>query len=350
MAQALLATGAGKGTRIGLLAPDGALLLTTFYAALRIGALVTPDQHADDAARAGAHPPDERRADPHRRAPVPAPRLRGEPRRRRCPVWPTPARRRCGCRARRTSAPSGSTMPTASRGPARSTSSSARADGAGRARRRAARRGRAGGVAGRRRVRRLHLGQHCRPRRRSSTASGRSRRQPRALAPIFLMTGERPDDAAAAGVLAGRHRRRAPGAVHRQHARLPAVARRSTTSSTRSSATTSPTSSSGTRWRSSAPRRRRGASTSTASAASDRHPATSTASASPAAAPGEPARDVGELLRAQRRADQPAHARGQGRRVRSSGATASNVASSTRRPARRCRRARSASSSSAAAR
>jgi acyl-CoA synthetase (AMP-forming)/AMP-acid ligase II len=42
MARALLASGAGKGTRIGLLAPDSALLLTTFYAALRIGALVTP--------------------------------------------------------------------------------------------------------------------------------------------------------------------------------------------------------------------------------------------------------------------------------------------------------------------
>src|SRR5262249_7494763 len=42
MARALLASGAGKGTRIALLAPDGALWLTTFYAALRIGALVTP--------------------------------------------------------------------------------------------------------------------------------------------------------------------------------------------------------------------------------------------------------------------------------------------------------------------
>ena len=42
MAKALLASGAGKGTRIGVLAPDGALLLTTFYAALRIGAFVTP--------------------------------------------------------------------------------------------------------------------------------------------------------------------------------------------------------------------------------------------------------------------------------------------------------------------
>src|SRR4051812_26308421 len=42
LARALLASGAGKGTRIGLLAPDGALWLTTFYAALRIGALVTP--------------------------------------------------------------------------------------------------------------------------------------------------------------------------------------------------------------------------------------------------------------------------------------------------------------------
>src|SRR5262245_55612354 len=42
MARALLASGAGKGTRIALLAPDGALWLTTFYAALRIGALITP--------------------------------------------------------------------------------------------------------------------------------------------------------------------------------------------------------------------------------------------------------------------------------------------------------------------
>ncbi|HET9667432.1 MAG TPA: class I adenylate-forming enzyme family protein [Desertimonas sp.] len=42
MARALLASGAGKGTRLALLAPDSALFLTTFYAALRIGALVTP--------------------------------------------------------------------------------------------------------------------------------------------------------------------------------------------------------------------------------------------------------------------------------------------------------------------
>src|SRR5215203_110697 len=42
MARALLASGVGKGTRIGLLAPDGVLWLTTFYAALRIGALITP--------------------------------------------------------------------------------------------------------------------------------------------------------------------------------------------------------------------------------------------------------------------------------------------------------------------
>lgn len=41
-ARALLAIGAGKGSRIAILAPDSALLLTTFYAALRIGALVTP--------------------------------------------------------------------------------------------------------------------------------------------------------------------------------------------------------------------------------------------------------------------------------------------------------------------
>ena len=42
MARALLARGVGKGSRIALLAPDGLLWLTTFYAALRIGALVTP--------------------------------------------------------------------------------------------------------------------------------------------------------------------------------------------------------------------------------------------------------------------------------------------------------------------
>jgi len=41
MAKALLASGAGKGTRVAVLAPDSALSLTTFYAALRIGALVT---------------------------------------------------------------------------------------------------------------------------------------------------------------------------------------------------------------------------------------------------------------------------------------------------------------------
>jgi len=41
-ARALLAIGAGKGTRIAILAPDSTLQLTTFYAALRIGALVTP--------------------------------------------------------------------------------------------------------------------------------------------------------------------------------------------------------------------------------------------------------------------------------------------------------------------
>jgi len=40
-AKALLADGVGKGTRIALLASDGVLSLTTFYAALRVGALVT---------------------------------------------------------------------------------------------------------------------------------------------------------------------------------------------------------------------------------------------------------------------------------------------------------------------
>jgi acyl-CoA synthetase (AMP-forming)/AMP-acid ligase II len=42
IARALLAAGAGKGTRIGLLAPDGVFFITAFLASLRIGALVTP--------------------------------------------------------------------------------------------------------------------------------------------------------------------------------------------------------------------------------------------------------------------------------------------------------------------
>lgn len=41
MARALLAIGAGKGTRIALMAPDGILWITTFLASLRIGALLT---------------------------------------------------------------------------------------------------------------------------------------------------------------------------------------------------------------------------------------------------------------------------------------------------------------------
>lgn len=41
MARALLALGAGKGARIALMAPDGVLWITTFLAALRIGALVS---------------------------------------------------------------------------------------------------------------------------------------------------------------------------------------------------------------------------------------------------------------------------------------------------------------------
>ncbi len=41
MARALLALGAGKGTRLALMAPDGILWITTFLAGLRIGALVT---------------------------------------------------------------------------------------------------------------------------------------------------------------------------------------------------------------------------------------------------------------------------------------------------------------------
>ncbi|MCW1427599.1 class I adenylate-forming enzyme family protein [Novosphingobium sp. JCM 18896] len=41
MARALLATGAGKGTRIALIAPDGLLWATAFLASLRIGGLIT---------------------------------------------------------------------------------------------------------------------------------------------------------------------------------------------------------------------------------------------------------------------------------------------------------------------
>ncbi len=41
LARALLAAGAGKGTRIALLAPDGIFWLTAYLAALRIGALLT---------------------------------------------------------------------------------------------------------------------------------------------------------------------------------------------------------------------------------------------------------------------------------------------------------------------
>ncbi|HUD29137.1 MAG TPA: class I adenylate-forming enzyme family protein [Novosphingobium sp.] len=41
MARALLTLGAGKGARVALLAPDGIFWITTFLAALRIGALVT---------------------------------------------------------------------------------------------------------------------------------------------------------------------------------------------------------------------------------------------------------------------------------------------------------------------
>jgi acyl-CoA synthetase (AMP-forming)/AMP-acid ligase II len=41
LARALLAAGAGKGTRIALLAPDGVFWVTAFIAALRIGALLT---------------------------------------------------------------------------------------------------------------------------------------------------------------------------------------------------------------------------------------------------------------------------------------------------------------------
>ena len=128
MARALLASGAGKGTRVGLLAPDGALWLTTFYAALRIGALVTPISTL-------ATPPElahilrtsdaqiligARRFLRRDFADNLAAALPGLARR--------PARRAAARRAPRTSARSGSTTPTGCRGPDRSPSSSTVAD------------------------------------------------------------------------------------------------------------------------------------------------------------------------------------------------------------------------------
>src|SRR6516165_9558764 len=41
LARALLAIGAGKGTHIALLAPDGVFWMTAFLAGLRIGAVIT---------------------------------------------------------------------------------------------------------------------------------------------------------------------------------------------------------------------------------------------------------------------------------------------------------------------
>ena len=41
LARALLAAGAGKGSKIALLAPDGIFWITAFLATLRIGAMVT---------------------------------------------------------------------------------------------------------------------------------------------------------------------------------------------------------------------------------------------------------------------------------------------------------------------
>ena len=122
MARALLASGAGKGTRIGLLAPDGTLLpdhLLRRPAHRRAG---HADQHPDDSARAGAHHPDQRRPDP-RSASVasfvvtsPTNLEAALPGLADAGSGAAPARR-----ARRISGPSGSTTPTAWPGPVRST-------------------------------------------------------------------------------------------------------------------------------------------------------------------------------------------------------------------------------------
>ena len=225
MARALLASGAGKGTRIGLLAPDGALLLDHVLRRPAHRRARHADQHADDAARAGPHRPHERRPDPRRRAPVPAARLRGRTSRRRFPVWPTPGAARSGSRARRTCDPSGSTTPTGLAWARPVDELLARADCARRAGRRAARRRRAGGVARPTTPSSSTPRAARRRRRRSCTASGRSCTQAAGAGADLPHDERRPHDAAAAGVLAGRHRRRPPGAVHRQHAGVPAVAR-----------------------------------------------------------------------------------------------------------------------------
>ena len=216
MAKALLASGAGKGTRIGVLAPDGPLLLTTFYAALRIGALVTPISTLTT-------PPELahiiRTSDAQllvgnrrflRNDFADQPRI-GAPwtgRRRTRTLWLTGAPH---LRSIWLDDASGHRMGPPDR----------RAAGSGRrCRRRAPRRHRSRGVTGRRCVRRLHLRQH------GDTEGGRAQpalgRHQATGAGAHLPHGRRrPNVVAAARLLAGRHRRRAAGPVHGQHARLP---------------------------------------------------------------------------------------------------------------------------------
>ena len=76
MARALLSAGAGKGARIGLLAPDGILWVTRVPGGSAHRRARHADQHALHAAGAGPHPAQQRLPVPDRRAPVPEPRLR----------------------------------------------------------------------------------------------------------------------------------------------------------------------------------------------------------------------------------------------------------------------------------
>ena len=247
MAQALLARGAGKGTRIGLLAPDGVLWLTTFYAALRIGALVTPISTL-------ATPPElahiirhERCPDPRRR---PLASCGATSRDLLAAALPglddATSRRAAARRALPSSGRSGSTTPTgvpwarpvdellARRAPRRRTTSLL-APSSWRCRRPTTRSSSTPRAAPRRR-------------RRWCTASGPSPASPRSLALVLRDHRRRPHHAAAArrsGWAASPHALQVLSTG--EHARVPAVTRRSTTCSTWSSGTTSPTSSSGTR-------------------------------------------------------------------------------------------------------
>ena len=230
-----------------LLAPDGALLADHVLRRAAHRRAGHPDQHAGDAARAGPHPAHERRADPRSvrvascaatsprtstaalpglaDADAAALRLPRAPHLRSVWLddadglaWARPIDELLALRRRARARPTTTLLAAVERevSPATTRSSST---------------------------------PRAAPRRRrpSCTASGRSPRQPRVAGAIyFMITAEDRTHAAAAGVLDGWHRRRAPGAEHRQARSSTRRRPTSTTCSTRSSTTTSPTSSSGT--------------------------------------------------------------------------------------------------------